>query len=466
LPDAVLVYADSHVLFANRAVEERLGWEPARMVGRSVTELLAVERIESGIATFLSFERSVAPGSVREETIVRRDGTRITCDVAGLAFEFEGRRAALAILRDVTDRRRMEAQLRQADRLAAVGSLAAGVAHEINNPLTYLAANVAAVRAQLGSIPADPAIEGMRCLLDEAAQGAERIRRIVSDLRTFARPEDSAVRRVRLRAVLDLAIAMTSNEIRHRARLLTDLGPLPRVRGSEARLAQVLVNLLLNAAQAIPAGQADRQRIRVSSRTGPAGEAIVEVADTGAGIPAEIRDRVFDPFFTTKPFGEGTGLGLAASHGIVQSMGGRIEIDEAPEGGALVRVTLPGAPGAPDTVPPTVDAAEPRGRVLVVDDVTVAVGGEEALEVCANETFDVVLCDVMMPGLSGVDVLERLRAADPAWAGRFVFVTGGAFSQVTADALERTGVPRVDKPVDPVRLAALVRDRVRARKEG
>ncbi len=478
LPDAVLVYADSRILFANRAVQGRLDWEPGNLVGRSMTDLLPSDRVESGLATFVALERSVSPEASREETILRHDGRRILCDVAGLAFEFEGRRAALAILRDVTDRRQMETQLRQADRLAAVGSLAAGVAHEINNPLTYVAANVAAVKAQIesGASETDARSLGMAALLGEAAQGAERIRRIVADLRTFARPEDSAVRRVRLRAVLDLAIAMTSNEIRHRARLLLDLGDLPRVVGSEARLAQVFVNLLLNAAQAIPAGAADRHRIRVSARTGGTGDAIVEVADTGGGIPVHIRDRVFDPFFTTKPFGEGTGLGLAATHGIVQTMGGRIELGDAPEGGALVRVTLPGAPSAPDTAPPWQGAAEPRGRVLVVDDdamvartlkrmlrahdVVVATSGEEALELCARGPFDVVLCDVMMPGLSGVDVLERLRAVDATWSERFVFVTGGAFSQETADALDGTGVPRVDKPVDPVRLAALIRERV------
>ncbi len=472
LPDPVIVYSNSRIRFVNRAVGPRLGWAPDRLVGRLVTDLAVPERVSETLSGFLDLERSPAPSAPREQTLVRGDGRRILCEVVGLAFGFEGERAAVAMLRDVTERRAAQAQLRRADRLASVGTLAAGVARDLEAPLAELANHVSAARAGLASMGVDdPGLVDANDCLREAEEGTARIRRIAKGLQTFARPEGSTPCRLSLQAPVDLAITMAENEIRHRARLIRESGPVPDVVGDEAQLAHVVLALLVNAAHAVPEGDSDRHRIRISTRSDGRGRALIEVADSGPGIPEGIRDRVFDPFFTTKRVGIGTGLGLATCHGIVAAMGGEIWIGDAPEGGALVRVLLPAAQ------PVEADAGPERARVLVVDDdvlvakamqrllpghhVHVARSGREALGLCERETFDLVVCDVMMPGVSGVEVFERLCARDRAWRDRFVFVTAGAFGAETLEALERTGVPTIAKPLDPTMLETIVRGKLR-----
>ncbi len=257
-------------------------------------------------------------------------------------------------IRDLTDRKRMENQLIFAGRMAAVGTLAAGVAHEINNPLAYIVANIDFARHQITTVASrlsrSAAGGGPAHVLDEtgealteARQGAERVRNIVRDLRVFARGDEEQSGPVAIRRVLDSSINIAWNEIRHRARLVKDYGDTPMVEGNESRLGQVFLNLLLNAAHAIPEGETERNEIRVSTRTDAAGRAVVEVRDSGMGIPTEIRERIFDPFFTTKPAGEGTGLGLWICSGILAALGGEVRVDSEIGRGSTFRVTLPPA---------------------------------------------------------------------------------------------------------------------------
>ncbi len=250
--------------------------------------------------------------------------------------------------------------------------------------------------------------------------------------------------------------------------------------GNENRLGQVFLNLLTNAAQAIPAGHADRNTIRVEVRRGDAGEVIAEVSDTGGGIAHEVRPRLFEPFFTTKPVGEGTGLGLFVCHGIVAGMGGRIEVESEPAKGSTFRVVLPpAAPGAATRpAPATAPVPARRARVLVVDDdarvasalkrvlqrdhdVEISTEPRAALErVRGGETWDVVFCDLMMPEMSGMEWYDGVRRAAPPLAGRIVFVTGGAFTDAAREFLERVPNARVEKPFTPDELRALVADRL------
>jgi CheY-like chemotaxis protein len=280
-------------------------------------------------------------------------------------------------------------------------------------------------------------------------------------------------------AELESALRLAGNEIRHRARLDLRIGPTPRVASGDHELGQVFLNLLLNAAQAIPDGGGSGQVISVEAGTDPAGWARVEVRDTGAGIPPQILPRIFEPFFTTKRQGVGTGLGLAIAHGIVQAAGGRIEVESQVGRGSLFRVLLPPAP-APAAARQTeagaarVEPAAGRPRVLVVDDdplvarsivrglgpshdVTTTTTATDALErLERGDAFDVLLCDLMMPGMTGMELHERVAARDPALAARFVFVTGGAFTSKAREFLDRSTNPCVEKPFDLSQLRAVV----------
>jgi signal transduction histidine kinase/ligand-binding sensor domain-containing protein len=248
--------------------------------------------------------------------------------------------------------RATQAQLVQAGKMAAVGTLAAGVGHEINNPLTYIISNLehvseeaAALAAQEeGSEQSRERLREMQQVLREALMGADRVRRIVRDLKTFSRQDEDTCGPVDLRGVLDSAAKMAGGELRPRAQLVRDYAAeVPLVEGSEARLSQVFLNLIINAAQALPEGRPEQNEVRLVLRRGDEGQVVAEVRDTGSGIPPEVLGRIFDPFFTTKPVGVGTGLGLALSQTFITSMKGRIEVESQPGSGTVFRVRLPAA---------------------------------------------------------------------------------------------------------------------------
>jgi two-component system, NtrC family, sensor kinase len=229
----------------------------------------------------------------------------------------------------------------------AMGTLAAGVAHEINNPLTFVISNLSFLANELrtlsGELPVGRLAETEE-VLREAAMGANKVRQIVADLKTFSRADDDVPTAVNLQNVIESAITIARAELRARARVVRDYVDVPPVEGSEGRLGQVFLNLLINAAQAIPPGQPDHHEIRIKLRV-VQGHVIVEVRDTGAGIPPEMRSRIFDPFFTTKPVGEGTGLGLFVCQGIITRFGGEISVESEPGQGTTFRILFPTARG-------------------------------------------------------------------------------------------------------------------------
>jgi signal transduction histidine kinase len=240
----------------------------------------------------------------------------------------------------------MQAQLIFTDRLASMGRLAAGVGHEINNPLAYVLSNLHFVNKELDRTQGAPSEEDRKELLTaikEARDGAERVRVIVQDLKTLSRPDDVGGGRADLKEVVRAAAKIASHEIRRRARLVEELDELPPVLGNASRLGQVFLNLLINAAHAIPEGNVDRNEIRVQGRLEPSGHVVVEIRDTGCGIPAENLDRIFEPFFTTKPVGEGTGLGLSLVHSILSALGGTITVDSQVGRGTTFRISLTAA---------------------------------------------------------------------------------------------------------------------------
>jgi signal transduction histidine kinase len=378
-------------------------------------------------------------------------------------------------------RARTAAETARAERLVSMGRLAGGVAHEINNPLGYVLSNLELVAEQLRDQPGAAGSEEIKEMLSEARSGVERIRRIVRDLKSFSRADEERRVPVDLRKALEPAINITQNEIKHRARLVRAYSDIPLVECDEVRLGQVFVNLLVNAAQSIPEGRAEDNEIRVVTRTSSAGEAVVEVHDTGTGVAPENIDRIFDPFFTTKDVGAGTGLGLSICHGIVTALGGQLVAESEP-GATVFRVTLPAArkqAAAPArATPPAAPETGRRGRILAVDDdplgarVLVRVLGKDhdvtalcdarlALErVAGGERFDVILCDLMMPDMTGMELCEKLGEVAPEQAERMVFITGGAFTPDAKAFLDRVRNQRVEKPFGAAVLRALVRGMV------
>ena len=310
----------------------------------------------------------------------------------------------------------------------------------------------------------------------DAEEAGERVRTIVRDLRVFSRSEGDERTAVDVHAVLESSLRMARNEIRHRAKIVRRLGDVPRVDANEARLGQVFLNLIVNAAHAITEGRAEANAITVATRR-QADMIAVEISDTGSGIPPEVLPRIFDIFFTTKPIGVGTGLGLAICHRIVSALNGRIEVDSAPGSGTTFRVLLRRARSGRTMEVPRISAVEASPQreraVLAIEDeaaigrtlqrllaphrVTVVTRAREALDrITAGEHFDAILCDLMMPEMTGMDFHAELRRLQPALADRVVFMSGGAFTASGRDFLERIPNPRIDKPIDAMKLRLLV----------
>jgi len=380
------------------------------------------------------------------------------------------------------ERAGMQEQLMISDRMASVGVLAAGVAHEINNPLAAVMANVeVALRrvrnhvAQLISEP--PALAAVAEELTDALGAAERIRDIVRDVMLFSRSTDEKRTLVDVRPVLESSLRMAWNEIRHRARVVEQYGKVAPVLANESRLGQVFVNLIVNAAQAIPVGAARVHEIRVATRTDGAGRVVVEIRDTGAGMSPEVVRRLFTPFFTTKEAGLGTGLGLSICHRIIRELGGEIEVESQPGSGSTFRVILPPAEApviVPSPIPTEHAVAARRGHLLVVDDdamVAYAVGralsehhdvatctrAALALErISAGERFDAIVCDVMMPEMTGMDLHAAIAERCPDQARRMIFMTGGAFTEGARQFLDTVSNPKIDKPLQLDRLVAVL----------
>ncbi len=469
-PDAVTIVRDGRVAFANPAAVKLMQAPQEKVLGKRLEEALP-----KGIAEVMArrvlevLEGGTSAPTARDYQHRWRDGGTTTVEVSSLPIEYEGGPAVLSFARDITERTAMHAQLMQTDRLVAVGRLAAGVAHEINNPLGYMRLIVEYLSRELpGLLEAPDRLEEMQRRIEELGHAAERVATIVRDLRTFARADTEQQSLVDLREILDFAIKMAGSELRHRARVVTAFERVPPVRANSGRLEQVFLNLIVNAAQAVPEGAPSSTEIHVSLAS--RGEhVVVEIADPGSGIPPEIVGRIFDPFFTTKPAGSGTGLGLSISRSIVAQLGGSIEVTTTVGRGTTFSVSLPAEANATTPLPRSAErpgAFAPPMRLLVVDDerplaamlgrllgarhrVTVAVSGREALgRLAEGATYDAVLCDLLMPDMTGMDFYERVRREHPLLASRIVFMTGAASAPRVAEFLAAVPNGRLEKPFE------------------
>ena len=471
-PDAVIVHRNGAIVYANPAAVVTFGFD-------SVAALVGTPLEAIGDPAALALVGFVSDGSLAPTNEVdgrRQDGGTIKLEVSSLPVDFRGEPAMLAIARDCTERKRLEGRLMQADRLASIGTLAAGMAHEINNPLAYVKANIGLIAEQLEATSASPELLAM---IGDAIEGATRVQNIVASMKLFSRVSTDQRGAVDVHAALDLALKMTGNEIRHRCRVERQYGAVPPVIADDGRLGQVFINLLMNAAQAIPVGCVEQNWIRIATATDDRGRAVVEIHDTGRGIPDHVRSRIFEPFFTTKGVGEGTGLGLSICHGIITGFGGEIEVASRFGGGTIVRILLPPAKHvAPPVAPPAIQLAPPgRGAVLVVDDddrlrealgrllrkeyeVTLAARAEDALApIRDGKRYAVIVSDLMMPDMTGIEFHAQLQRLDPRQAERVVFITGGAFTVSASVFLETISNPRLEKPFELAALRDLVRRR-------
>jgi signal transduction histidine kinase len=412
-----------------------------------------------------------------QHRIVRPSGEVRMVHVRGLAHpdaHGDGAEQLFGVIIDVTDLEQVRARLAQAERMVSLGTLAAGVAHEINNPLSFVATN-AEMAAELAAC--DPRDAELVHMLSDIRDGAERIRQIVRGLKDFSRPPEPRPLAFPLSRALRTAMRLSQNEVRHKATLDANLPePGPFVRGDETQLVQVAVNLLMNAAQSMADGDAENNRVRVTLGTtdDPEPTAFFRVEDSGSGMTPDVLQKAFGPFFTTKGQHGGTGLGLSLSRGIVADHGGTITAESQVGLGTTLEVRLPRVEGPPHrhpSQPPRARAPDRVRQVLVVDDepqiakalarrlrphrVTACTDARQALERIGDSAhFDLVLCDLMMPSMTGAEFLQALRQMRPDLAQRTVFMSGGAFTPAMREFLAREQPRLFDKPLD---VSALLR---------
>ncbi|WP_395804409.1 PAS domain S-box protein [Archangium minus] len=341
-PEAIFVHRGGPLLYVNPSACSFLRLKANELVGRSLLDFVHPEDRAAAVGMLDGLPGRGAH-RVREIRFLPPDGGVLTAEISGLRLVFAGQPATLVSARDLTERRQIQARLVVADRLASVGTLAAGVAHEINNPLAFVISNLSFLTEELhaiaGLLPAGR-LDELEEVLEETNEGVNRVRLIVQDLKTFSRGDEEQPTAVDLRRVIDSALALARGELRHRATVVKELYDVPLVEGSEARFGQVVLNLLINAAHAISAGQPDKNEIRVVLRS-ESNHAIIEVKDTGCGMSPEVLSRIFDPFYTTKPVGVGTGLGLSICHGIITGFGGEISATSEMGKGSVFRISLP-----------------------------------------------------------------------------------------------------------------------------
>ena len=345
IEDPVFVKDREHrFIVTNEAMHRLLGRTGEELLGKSDYDFVPAHEAD---VFWRQDELAFTTGQSNQNEETLTDGAHVTRTLLTRKAVFHsslGRPFLVGVIRDISEHKRLEAQLRLSDRLATMGTMAASVTHEINNPLSYINASLTFLSKQLASGPTAleaPSLAELRDAVADALDGTGRVRTLVQDLRTFARADDEHLEAVALHQVIGSAVRMVRHRMQAHVHLVLELEPVPAVRGNPARLGQVLVNLLVNALQSFSDDQPPPHRIRVSSRMSDTGHVVVEVEDNGRGMTPEVLARLFTPLFTTKPAGEGTGLGLTISQSIIHHMGGRIEVASTPAQGSTFRLVLP-----------------------------------------------------------------------------------------------------------------------------
>jgi len=459
ITDAVVaVDLEGNVQFMNQAAETLTGMAADRAIGRSVRDVVPATSIRGTMSD------TASP--------VIQDGRVL---------------GAVMVFRDVTGPGLIERRHELADRLASLATMAAGIAHELNSPLAVVLAQASYMldelrRAETTGEPGLRAVVEAMQAQSELESAAHRIARIVTDLQTFAQPAPPLAGEADVGATVDQAVRSTADALESRARVTARIAQGLRVRVEEPRLAQILVNLLVNAAEAIAPGRASANTVEIAARA-DGGDVVIELRDTGCGMPEEAVARIFEPFYTTKP--DRTGLGLAICHGIIRSAGGRIEVESRVGEGSTFRITLPAVirRGSGAAVVSVLASPPARGRVLAIDDEPMVLQAMKRMlsrhdMVCLDDAraalallaggdqFDVIFCDVIMPHMTGIELYERLLVAKPEAARRIVFLSGGSTHARISDFLAAVPNLIVEKPVSTNVLRGIIEQRLAARDQG
>jgi two-component system NtrC family sensor kinase len=390
----------------------------------------------------------------------RKDGGEIPVEISLSPRETDEGIFVTSVIRDVTRRKETEEALRRSEKLVTMGSLLAGVAHELNNPLSVVLGHASLLE------PRGQDVERVAKIMS----AAERCARIVKNFLGLARQYPPARDVASLAKIVREAIELLAYQLRVDDVTVTlDFAPdFPVLWADPHQLHQVFVNLIVNAHYAMAHAEPPRQLTITARHDPPRATVTIDIADTGPGIPPEVRSHIFEPFYTTKPPGRGTGLGLALCQGIITDHGGTIAVETAPGRGTVFRIELPVKPQpAAATVAPTAAAQPLRSlRILVVDDepdvaavladllaedghrVEIAPNGARALERLQAETYDVILSDLRMPELDGPSFYRTLVRHGHPLVRRFIFVTGDALGEEARKFLEETRVPTISKPFE------------------
>jgi two-component system NtrC family sensor kinase len=448
------------------------------LIGCSVEQTLAeiLERLDDGSLDGRLHVPRKAPSDVEVGVTDDRTWNLTLAPLHGDPRRPEG---VVLVLADVTERRRIQQQLAQSEKMSSLGQMISGVAHELNNPLASILGYAQLLRLRGGD-------EAQKDKLDTLAREAERCRKIVQNLLSFGRRREPERKPLSLNQVVENVLALMRYQLRvDDVTIEHELGrDLPVVRGDAHQLEQALVNLLTNSRHAI-GGTGAPGKVVVRTRVSDGGEVILEVEDDGPGVPRAQRSKIFDPFFTTKQDGKGTGLGLALVYGILSDHGGRIELRPGTLGGARFVATFPlcGAEQAIDT-PAEAPLPSPArtGRILIVDDeeplalmiaevlaadgheTRVVLDGRQALERLAEEPYDLIISDLKMPGMNGDQLYAEVRRLRPELSVSVLLTTGDTFEDDAQAILDRTGLEVLSKPFDLDDLRRRVRSRLSERK--
>jgi CheY-like chemotaxis protein len=494
-PKIMVVDDDDHIAEALTLVLEAASWE----VQRSTSGLDALKRLRSGYLPDLIVLDLMMPDMNGWEFRLEQRGDPRWANIPVIAMSADSSAQAAAIDADIylrkpvddltfvqsvqrlltaTHEAREESRRTEIERLSSLGLIAAGVAHEINNPLAFVVGNLELARKHARELEREltglsrARLIAMLRLMESADRGAQRIAEVVRSVAAYSRPDTDQLVATDLVQVLEGSIQLVDNEIRHRARLSRAYRDVPAVLGNPGKLGQVFLNLLTHAAHAVGDDGAAMREIRVGTETAADGQAQVTIAHDGELVPRAQLSGVFDPFFSGGPNGGGLGLGLAISHRIVTAMGGTLTVQRDSGEFSVFRVCLPAAvqatpKSAPERLRDESETAAARARVLVIDDepmmcdlldgtlgdryeVHTRMSARQALqEIQAGASYDVILCDLMMPELSGMDMYAELQRTRPDQAERMVFMTGGTFTERAQAFVDRCPTACLSKPFRP-----------------
>jgi PAS domain S-box-containing protein len=475
---------DGKLTAVNEAFVRAVGYTREELLEMRVDDLVADEDRDLLVNARARKLAGAEDASVYEHELVARDGSRIQVEVASRLLYEDGHPVGTeAICRDITERKSLEEQLRQAQRLEAIGQLAGGIAHDFNNLLTVISGY------------AETLLEGRdresEQELDQIARAAERAAILTRQLLAFSRRQVLQPRVVQMNDVVADVAPMLTRLIGEDVQLVTSLAPdLGRVLADPGQLEQVILNLAVNARDAMPHGgtltmqtanvELDEEYAAHHSEASPGPHVMLSVGDTGHGMDAETLSHLFEPFFTTKPVGTGTGLGLATVYGIVKQSGGSIWIYSEPDKGTTFKIYFPREEAALSEEDasrrPAVPAAEGTETILIAEDepslralsarilekygyeVITAESATDALRIVGRNgrRFDLLLTDLIMPELNGAALAERVQQLVPGI--RVLFMSGYADDVVTKNGVLQPGAPFLEKPFTANELAAKVRE--------